>query len=606
MLDKIRALFTFRSMRYKLIAVSIACILVPATFTLVMYNYLTEDAVKKQAVSNAHESLLLIDSSVTNVLKSMLSIANYVQLNSDMTTYFKMLASGDAYAGSDDPYVKFNDTKRINDQLDSIASVGEKYYVTVLLTNGTNFITYPQTEYNPMDFKKEAWFAKLETQGGFQSYWIGATPTVFKSEKSVNPFQVSVVRTLRRESTSIYGYVIVTAMENQLNHYFKQMVTNEDVMIIDGSNKILSHKNPAKIGQIIDLKQNDENKTSDILPVNGIKVLVTELPIALTDWHIISLRPYNQAIVDINAIFSHVFIFQLISFFVFLMLLIYLVRTFTKPLVQLGKVVSMVQRGNLIIRSGIRGPDEIGRLGYSFDQMLDKVEEMIVEVSETQARKRKAEFAMLQAQINPHFLFNVLNSIRMKVMRRGDQESAHMIGTLSKLLRMTITHEENQITLYEEIELLTHYMKLMNMRQREAVELVYELPKEAFLIKVPRFFLQPIVENALIHGLNRSAGRIVIEARIEASILILTIQDNGIGMDEASLAAINTKILSGVVYLVDEASIEGHHAGFALPNVNERMKMTFGEQFRMVVESERNAGTMITMRIPLKEELQSV
>lgn len=187
---------------------------------------------------------------------------------------------------------------------------------------------------------------------------------------------------------------------------------------------------------------------------------------SLTGWKLVSLTPYDRAVFKLNVIFKRVFMFQLASFCLFMVLLLYLLGKFTRPLVRLGRVAETVQRGNLEVRSGIRGEDEIGYLGQSFDLMLDKVKETIGEITKTQVRKRKAELAMLQAQINPHFLFNVLNSIRMKVLRKGDSESAEMISSLSKLLRMTISQDKGVIPLHEEVDLAIDYVRLMNMRQK--------------------------------------------------------------------------------------------------------------------------------------------
>ncbi|MNJ54037.1 Sensor histidine kinase YehU [compost metagenome] len=267
-----------------------------------------------------------------------------------------------------------------------------------------------------------------------------------------------------------------------------------------------------------------------------------------------------------------------------------------------------MQRGNLEERSGIRGNDEIGRLGWLFDQMLDRVKEMIAEVSDTQARKRKAELKMLQAQINPHFLFNVLNSIRMKIMKRGDLESGKMIGSLSILLRMTISREEDEIYLHEEIDLISHYVSLMNLRQKEEVELVLDIAPEAFLVKVPRFFLQPIVENAMIHGLSQQAGLIRIQAIRDGRQLIVRVEDDGGGMDSHQLECITHKLeLSATdLKLLNNSETSGHFSGIGLANVVERMRMFCGEGFSIHVRSEPGTGTVIEMFIPIGEGMRHV
>ncbi|MFC0215396.1 sensor histidine kinase [Paenibacillus chartarius] len=607
MLNRLREYFTFRSFRHKLMFASIVCIVLPSVLSFSIYNYLTEGAVRKQAVYNSQESLKLVDGYVANLLKSMLNIANMIQMDSDMNSYFKQRVYGQAQKW--DSYTRFTAEDRVRKQLVSLAYAGiwgresRNSYVTVLLNDGTYFTSYPTDEYDPLDLTKEPWFTELQSLRGFQSHWISSTPTLFASEKKSNPYQISVVRTLRGDASDIYGIVIVTIMENQVNQMFERLVQKEEVMMVDGSNRIISHRDSSKIGQTVSFLNNHEPRAaSEIIPIEHENYLVTELPTQFAGWKLVSMQPYESAIVDINSIFTKVFVFQLASFLMFLLLLIYLMRKFTIPLVRLGKVAATVQRGNLDVRSNIRGPDEIGRLGYSFDQMLDKVKEMILEVSATQARKRKAELAMLQAQISPHFLFNVLNSIRMKIMYRGDHESAEMVGSLSKLLRMTISQDKNDIPLHEEIELVTDYMKLMNMRQKEKAELQVAVAAEALLVKVPRFCLQPLIENAIIHGLNRRAGTIRVEADMGERVLQLSVKDSGTGMNAEELEALRLKIVTAQSD-ENEARKEhgGYFSGIGLANVYERMKMTFGEAFRMHIQSAEGEGTAIIMSIPREE-----
>jgi two-component system sensor histidine kinase YesM len=600
-MNRIRDFFTFRSIRYKLMAASIACILLPAALTMTIYNYLTQGAVQGQAATHAQESLMLVNGSVTNLLKTMVNIANYVQTNAEMDTYFKLLVTGQV--DNRDPYQQLMETKRITDLLDNFTVVGEKCYVTVLLTNGSYFTNYDIVDYNPLNIKKEPWFENMPVLNGLQSYWTDPVPTVFSSMKANNPYQISLVRALREyQGLQLYGYIVVTVMENQVNHIFRDPIEHERIMIVDASNRIVSSPEVSDIGHKVSYLDSAQTEMqSAIMPINGVNQLVTQAPLQFAGWRLVSMQPYKDATANISSIFTNVFALQLVSFIVFLLLLLYLLRRFTHPLVRLGKVASTVQRGNLDVRSGVGGQDEIGRLGYSFDQMLDKVKEMIAEVSLTQARKRKAELAMLQAQINPHFLFNVLNSVRMKVMHRGDQESAEMIGSLSKLLRMTISADKGDIPLHEEIELVADYLQLMNMRQRDKVELDVDVAAEALLLKVPRFCLQPVIENALIHGLNKCAGTIRIKAWTLGERLQLAVEDDGVGMSERELDALRAKLERFGQGDAGGEDTSGHFSGIGLPNVFERMKMTFGEEFRMDIDSGPGEGTRIQMSIPRKE-----
>jgi two-component system, sensor histidine kinase YesM len=261
--------------------------------------------------------------------------------------------------------------------------------------------------------------------------------------------------------------------------------------------------------------------------------------------------------------------------------------------VHLGHIATKVQSGKLNVRADIQSQDEIGRLSHSFNQMLDHINEMINEITETQARKRQAELAMLQAQINPHFLFNVLNSIRMKVMRKGDDESAEMISSLSKLLRMTIDKDKGMIPLQEEVEIVNDFVKLMNMRQREKVRLLIDVSAKANAEMIPRFILQPIIENSMIHGLNQCAGKISLKAYSNDQCFFIIIKDNGQGMNEETLKQVRKSLTFQA-----EASLAIHINGFSnlgISNVYERMRMTFGDTFNMDIESVEGLGTKVVM-----------
>lgn len=592
----------FHSIRGKLSLVAVICILIPAVLTMLIYNSLTREAVEQQAKENATDSMQLVNGSVKNLFQGMLNTANYFQANTDMKSSFIKMINTD----QTDPYDKFMATNRIMQQLETLTYIGEKSYITIILTNGETFTNYSKDEMDPLRFQKEPWFDNLKQLTGLQSYWVSTAPTMFPYDRISSPYQISVARTLRFDSTRIYGYVIVTMMENKFSRILGSLTGSQEVLLVDEDGRILSSPRQEQINQTFQyskqMLESDPRAASSIIKDQNKKILLTTADLSFIDWHLVATEPYQDAIVNISSIFNRVFLFQVISFIIFLVLLLLLMRQLTKPLIRLGKVASSVQRGNLEVRSSIRGADEIGRLGFLFDQMLDRIKEMLAEVSLTQARKRKAELAMLQAQINPHFLFNVLNSIRMKVMRGGDQDSAKMIASLSKLLRMTISRDEDAIMLHEEIELLTHYVELMNLRQKEEARLVVDVEVTSFDIKVPRFILQPLVENALIHGLNQSAGTIRITAVRNEHFLELAVEDNGNGIDPDALHSLRERLTTAAIESGQETGRTKTPglSGIGVANVAERMRIMFGDAFHITVDSGN--GTRMIMHIPIREE----
>jgi two-component system, sensor histidine kinase YesM len=599
MRKKIQNILSPRSFRLKVIFISIICLLIPATMTLFIYNYLTKDTIKEQALSNANRELTIANEYVQKLLEDMMYITNFIQVDAEMNNLLKRKTKNISEQTPEQKYQMFLGDSKINKTIDNITMLGGKSYVTILLTNGKSYTNYSSSEYKPTDLIHEKWFKQLNQTNGYESVWIGSQPTMFKSEKKGNAYQLSLARTLRDENSNIYGYVIVTIMEDKISQIFESMTGHEEMVLLDSSNHILSNRDNSDIGKLFQYrKQLKENNYSKVFQVSKKNYLIAEHKITFTGWKLVSVVPYKLATNKVNSIFNKVIIAQIIFFAIFLVLMTYLLRTITKPISRLGEVADNVQRGNLNIRSQIRSKDEIGKLSESFDLMLDRINEKIREIKATEERKRKAELDMLQAQINPHFLFNVLNSIRMKVLVKGDKESANMISSLSKLLRMTISKEKKIITFHEEIQIVSDFINIMNMRQKEKVNVELSVHEEAHLIMIPRFILQPIIENSIIHGLNQSAGTIKVSTKVIENEMIILIEDDGQGMDEETLNRLKRRL---ILSNESDNSINKNKKGFSslgISNVYERMYMTFGQKFKMEIKSEISKGTQVMLSIP--------
>jgi len=388
--------WTRLSFRHKLIWSSIACILIPAFLSLALSNYLTQDAVKEQAEENAMQSLRLAEGYVSNLLNNMTYIANYVQvLDSDMRTILQKRASESSpQATAPVDYHQFTDTKTIIDKIDNISILGEEVLVTILLTNRIYYANYSKDDYDPMRIFDAPWFAELQDIYGLESKWIGSRSYTRTRDETSESGYITLGRTLRYANRNIYGYVVVTIREEQIRKIFERIASGQEMMLLNESGIIISHREYERIGQRFDREA--DGLTTPAESGGAESYLISELPLsAVPGWSLVSLTPYEVAVAPINRIYNRVLVIQLVSFFLFLLLLIYLLQKFTRPLVRLGKLAETVQRGNLEVRSRIRGDDEIGRLGYSFDQMLDRIKDMIREVQLGEKRKREAELAML-------------------------------------------------------------------------------------------------------------------------------------------------------------------------------------------------------------------
>ncbi|MGN8647492.1 sensor histidine kinase [Gracilibacillus sp. HCP3S3_G5_1] len=590
---------TSPSFRSKVFLASFVCIGIPVLLTLSIYSYLTRDAVEEQAMQNARKELDLTEENVSRVIDDVINASNFVQIDSELNTILKNKSNLTLNEMDNQSYSQYLEDRQVRKTIENITLLGEKSYVTILLKNGQYYTNYSTGQFDPNSFYQQQWLKELNALNGFESYWSSVEPTMLTYERSQSPYQMSVARTLRDSNGGIYGYVIVTLLETKIRNILDNQNPSEEIMLVDDQKKILSHQDPELIGEeAAILVDNNLSNSSQIVEWDGQKYVMTNKALTFNDWKLVSIIPYKAATSNISAIFSEVFLLLTVSFAIFFVILAYLMNRITKPLKHLDKVVKKVQTGDLSVRAKIDSKDEIGQFSQSLNHMLDRVNIMIAEVNQTHKRKRKAELAMLQAQINPHFLFNVLNSIRMKVFTYGDRESASMIQSLSKLLRWTIDHKEDQITLYDEINLMQDYVHLMNMRQKNEVFLEVNVSAEAYQQLVPRFLLQPLIENSIIHGLNQGPGKIMIDADVNNEVFQLSIRDNGEGISEEQLNKLNEALCSSKT---TKRSNKGF-SSIGMANVYERLDLSYRVRPEMIIESKLHVGTTITIKIPLGGE----
>jgi two-component system sensor histidine kinase YesM len=576
------------SLRQQIMITSFLCLVIPVGAIMLISSFFTVNLIKERAVHTASESLQVTQAHISNIMGNLLRITNNIQLDVEMGSILRYPTPTGSKA--------IEIQKKVEEKLDSFTSDHLGIYITILLPNDRYYSNYNYYDYNPLHFKDEAWFPSLQTKDSFETYWVGVQPTYIQSERDRNPYVITIARTLRDISLRPYAYVIVSVNELQLRSIIEQYSDSQTIMLLSDGGTILSgrdHKGE-KYPQFSEWNQSGE---VTVLQIGEEKQISVQKNLPFAGWKLISLTPYKNVTSQVYTLFKSNFLLEIGFVVLFVCILIYLLRQFMKPIVRLVQIASNIEAGNLSIRSNIKGADEFVKLGRSFDTMLDSIESMIQEITYEQTMKRRAELAMLQAQINPHFLFNILNAVRLRIMLRGDRENADIISSLSRLLRQTINHDLEFVTLKEEVHLVEDYMKLMSSTTKNLVHYEIELSSESLLEPVPRFILQPIIENALIHGLKQNEGKISIHAWKMQEKLVLVIQDDGIGMISSELEGLRNKLLSGFDSGTLRTEPRKGMSGIGLINVYERLKLVYRERFRMEVESEPGKGTVVKLVI---------
>jgi two-component system sensor histidine kinase YesM len=262
----------------------------------------------------------------------------------------------------------------------------------------------------------------------------------------------------------------------------------------------------------------------------------------------------------------------------------------TKPLKSMVRLMKQVQHGNLDVWLHPRYNDEIGMLGSHFNRMIIRVKDLLQEVTLTEKRKQKADMRALQNQINPHFIYNTLESIRMLAEGSDDPRVAKLTYLLGMQMRYGIVRSEEMVTIRQELDHTRNYLEMLQIRFPDKFSLKLDVPDALLSFPVIKLVFQPIVENAVFHGLEpkEGPGMIRITGWAEGDQAVFCVEDNGVGMDEDTLRALNNTLTGGT---------DGEKFGIGLRNVNERLRLDYGSPYGLRVESESGAGTRVILRI---------
>ncbi|WP_203247610.1 cache domain-containing sensor histidine kinase [Sporosarcina beigongshangi] len=588
------------TLRSRLLVAIFLCILLPWVSTYIVSNYFTKDVLEVRAVKQSKDTLSMIEMSMKRILDDAMYTSNFIQFDTNFNRLLKSNQSFDSNSPESINIANRLHYLQVSKRLTDITDMFSYTYVTILFENGLYYTNYPISENNPLTFRDKPWFSELKDLQFYQTNWIGVHPTYIQSEKESDPYLISMARTIKGSNHSNI-YLIISIEEKEVREFFNNFQNDTEAVffLTDNKGKIYSSLDTEKIGS--HLSYDITSKEHQIVEYNDEDHLLVSYPVSYANWRLVSLVPYKETIGTINTVTRTTILIQGALLLLFLFALIILIREITKPVTKLSFVTKSVEQGNLDVRANVSGNSDVAKLAHSFDHMLDRIEEMIEQVKEREEEKRMAELEMLQAQINPHFLFNVLNSIRLKIRLSGDKDSAQLIYSLSALLRMTINRNNAFIPLSEELTIVRHYLQLMNFRHQDDIQLEAFMSKKVEEIKIPRFFLQPIVENAFIHGYNHGNGTIIIMATLkDNNRLQLQVTDDGSGMDEMTLESLKREVFAPK----NETKTKNTRSfnGIGVQNVFQRMQMIYGDDFKLEIESIEGVGTTFTFNIPIEKE----
>ena len=549
------------------------------------------------------ENLVNMEAYLNSYLEEVDSIAKNVNYNYYLQDYLEtVIKEEDDYVDSgigknmrsyEMSSQAFSDTLLSRADISSIMIFGKKK----MLLNRSMY-TYQKVA---LDYSKLDWYAKAVAKPQDAIITGPNRHSFFDTDDEV----ISLSREVQSyENGTFRGVILINLNMNKITEICNSFQEKQEnfICIINDKGELVYEQQNGKERFAFDEKENRQElntalgKTKEScfrLNYRGEKYLVTRTDMKTTGWTLVSMVPYKSVMAETMAISGVMILAVVITLIVTLLLLNRILTGVVKPLKKLEKYMVQVNPDNMDQRMEIITDDEIGHLSMKFNQMMDRIRNLKEQVIEEQEDKRKYELQALQAQINPHFLYNTLDSI-IWMAETNDSNIVAMTEALAKLFRISLNKGNEEISLERELEHVKNYLIIQSMRYAD--KFTYEILVEPGVerCRTIKLILQPIVENCIYHGIKkkRGTGKITIRAYRREQDLIIEVSDDGCGMPEE----ICRKILSDEI---ESENISG--SGIGVKNVNERIQLRFGKKYGLSYSSEEGVGTTVTYVLPYNE-----
>ena len=408
---------------------------------------------------------------------------------------------------------------------------------------------------------------------------------------------IAIARMIREPYTNVpIGYIKIDLPASQFQKIFSEIsfspnsiltITNAEgkKMYPDQEKNAIKVKNPA-----------NQNLESPVFVTATARSDYTEMSIT-------AQIPLEDLHKNAKKLISFTVVISLISLtFAFLMAIVSSNRL-VRPIRHLQSKMRLVQRGSLNERAKVTTHDEIGQLTLAFNGMIGELERLVKEVYETKLRERDAALSALQSQINPHFMYNTLETFNMLAIRNSQFELSGLVISLGKLLRYTVDHHERLVRFGDELSFCEAYLQIQSHRLGNLLQTEFHVDASLYHAKVPKLFLQPFIENVIEHGIGEMPVMLRVEASLQQDDLIIRIMDNGRGMNPAQVLQLQFKLdqLSPNPFEPKESSYQAVRHGYALRNVHQRLRLMYGQEYGLTIETlVQGAGFLL--RLPFHWE----
>lgn len=443
------------------------------------------------------------------------------------------------------------------------------------------------------DWQRSRWFRSALENNGRVGFVGNSTEDVPIAKPPNRMF--SVTRLVKSENGKVLGAMLIDVNFNGLASLLEHVRLGQrsNVLVFDENRKLLYAKNELYVDA---LNASDLGTPSDVISIDGQSYYIGSELSSKTQWRTVVIVPFdelNQSVELVQKI-----MLGLLIVFVGAMagLTLWVSSGITKPIMALRRLMRHMEMGNYKVRFQSKYSDEVGDLGRTFNRMSEKIDELVNQVYGFRLRQKEAELNNLKLQIRPHFIYNTLESMRALAEIKDNHEIAEISASLGAMLRYSVKTQNELVLIEKEIEQIRHYLTIQRICMDNAIDYAIDIDDDVRRLYTLPLLLQPIVENAVQHGLfGKKGGFVRITGEAVGEELVFRVEDNGRGLSPERLDAINRILRSA-----GTEETETRQVGIGLINVNTRIQLMFGDDYGIRFESEPNVGTTVTVRVPAR------
>lgn len=587
---KIKDMLLNVSLRTRMVLSNIVVALIPFLIFSIVSGFVFLDHAQKTAEEHSVQLIHQVSNSMDVYVETIEKMVNYIQLELQDTPFFTMESEGASGWDSETAYIR--------SVLENVANSHREVAGIFIATKEDLYVSTGMSRISRDPFQNERWYR----------------------EASENPEEIQLI-------SVVTGRNIVTNRSYSIDDVFSLAKAVQDpetgevlgVILLDIRHDIIqSSINGVTIGEKGFVFVMDQEDNIVYTPVNGIVYRVNPKwvkamePMSVqiqggsyqirselspyTGWRTVGVFSMDEVMSSVNTIVYILFTCVIISLVLVVIVSFKFSRTLTNPIFKLKRLMKQAESGDLTVRFNFQHNDEIGELGQSFNHMIARIDQLIQMVYVEQENKRTAEMKSLQEQIKPHFLYNTLDTISWMARDYDAEDIVRLVDALTNMFRIGLSHGKDIITVKEEITHVSNYLYIQKIRYKDKLNYVIHVDESLYAIEVPKLILQPLVENAIYHGVKakRGGGTITITGVPEGENLVFTVQDNGAGMPQEKVEELNRRM--------SERSVLDEQKSFGLFYIRERIQLCYGKGYGVHVESTLGEGTRVTITLPLYQK----